>query len=114
MYVRVTVTVSRSVGSSRSRGSLKVFIAANAHALPLVRSDYLTIATVGRWSDNKAMSTAYSPVSVNWRGPRSNHGFLNQAYDPAQSFAYTSVYSGVRTVKKLDSKAAQAQVVWLS
>ena len=31
-----------------------------------------------------------SPLS--WRG----RPFLNQAYDPAQSFAYTSAYSGVR------------------
>lgn len=54
--------------------------------------------------------SSYSPVSVNWRGPRSQHGFLNQAYDPAQSFAYTSVYSGVRAVKKLDNRETQNQV----
>ena len=35
-------------------------------------------------------ASAVSPLS--WRG----RSFLNQAYDPAQSFAYTSAYSGVR------------------
>ena len=37
--------------------------------------------------------SAVSPLS--WRGP-AGRTYLNQAYDPAQSFAYTSAYSGVR------------------
>ncbi len=42
---------------------------------------------------------------MSWRGPQ-GRGYLNhQAYDPAQSFAYTSVYSGVRAVKNLSEYA---------
>ena len=46
--------------------------------------------------------SAFSPVSSTWRGSR-GQGYVNQAYDPAQSFAYTSVYSGVRGGSRLEA-----------
>ena len=62
------------------------------------RQGYLSPPTsaLSPWQPSSTSSASIMPASavspLSWRG----RSFLNQAYDPAQSFAYTSAYFGVR------------------
>lgn len=73
------------------------------------RTNVRPIVSIATECPTMTTMSAASPASSTWRDAGSQ-GFLNQAYDPTQSFAYTSACSGARARRRAQATSPGFQV----